>query len=197
MRVVALIEAARLTDRELGQRIGVSQQSVNRWRRGEQVPGVERAASLADALGIGEEAMTTAIVDDLKSRIRGPQVADRDETELLEAACLIVRRSGATGLTLRAVAELCNVPITSIAYRWRTRDDLGKAALDYALASATEATVAEVVTAHLDSMARVGASNLWGLAGMANAVAVAGGYERLALLAGTALLGEPVRSLSR
>jgi transcriptional regulator with XRE-family HTH domain len=197
MRVVALIEAARLTDRELGQRIGVSQQSVNRWRRGEQVPGVERAASLAEALGIGEEAMTTAIVDDLKSRIRGPQVADRDETELLEAACAIVRRHGTTGLTLRAVAEQCNVPITTIAYRWRTRDDLGKAALDYALASATEATLTGVVMAHLDSMARVGASNLWSLPGMANAVAVAGGYEKLALLAGSALLGEPVRATSR
>jgi transcriptional regulator with XRE-family HTH domain len=197
MRVVALIEAARLTDRELGQRIGVSQQSVNRWRRGEQVPGVERAASLAEALGISEEAMTTAIVDDLKSRIRGPQVVDRNEGELLDAACLIVRRYGTTGLTLRAVAEQCNVPIATIAYRWRTRDDLGKAALDHALASATEQTLAEVVTAHLDSMARVGSVNLWNLPGMANALAVAGGYEKLALLAGSALLGEPARANTR
>jgi DNA-binding XRE family transcriptional regulator len=191
VHVVALIEAAHLTDRELGQRIGVSQQSVNRWRRGEQVPGVERSASLAEALGIGEEAMTTAIVDDLKSRVRGPQLADHTETDLLDAACAIVRRYGTTGLTLRAVAEYCNVPITTVAYRWRTRDDLGKAALDYALAHATDATIAEAVAAHLDSMVRVGASNLWSLSGMANAVAVAGGYENLASLAGSALLGAP------
>jgi AcrR family transcriptional regulator len=147
-------------------------------------------------LGIGEEAMTTAIVDDLKSRIRGPHVADLNEAELLEAACTVVRRHGTTGLTLRAVAEECNVPITTVAYRWRTRDDLGKAALDYALASATESTLAEVVTAHLDSMARVGPANLWGLAGMQHAVRVAGGYERLASLVGTALLGEQMRNLS-
>jgi transcriptional regulator with XRE-family HTH domain len=197
VRVLALIEAARLTDRELGQRIGVSQQSVNRWRRGEQVPGVERAAALATALGISEDAMTLAIVDDLKARIRGPQVADRDENELLEAACAIVRSRGTTSLTLRAVAEHCNVPITTVAYRWRTRDDLGKAALDHALATASVDTIADVLRAHLDTMARVGPNNVWNLRGMHNAVEAAGGYEQLARLVGIALLGEPVRNLTR
>jgi transcriptional regulator with XRE-family HTH domain len=193
VRVVELIEAARLTDRELGQRIGVSQQSVNRWRRGEQVPGVERAASLAKGLGVSEDAMTTAIVEDLKSRIRGPHTSERGDTDLLEAACGIVSKRGTTALTLRAVAEQCDVPITAVAYRWRTRDDLARAALDFALSGADAESVASVVRAHLDTIARVGRTNLWALRGMSNAVTSAGGYDALAQMAGQALLGEPSR----
>jgi DNA-binding XRE family transcriptional regulator len=191
-----MIEAARLTDRELGQRIGVSQQSVNRWRRGEQVPGVERAASLAKGLGISEEAMTNAIVEDLKSRIRGPHTSERADNELLQAACAIVANRGTTALTLRAVAEECNVPITAVAYRWRTRDDLARATLDYALSEAQADTIGGVVRSHLETIVRVGRTNLWGLRGITNAVAVAGGYDPLAQMAGRAVLGDPTRPLT-
>jgi transcriptional regulator with XRE-family HTH domain len=196
VRVVELIEAARLTDRELGQRIGVSQQSVNRWRRGEQVPGVERAASLAKGLGVSEEAMTNAIVEDLKSRIRGPHTSDRADNELLRAACAIVAKRGTTALTLRAVAEDCNVPITAVAYRWRTRDDLARATLDFAFGAADADTINGIVRAHLETIVRVGRANLWGLRGIKNAVAVAGGYDALAQMAGIAVLGDPARPLT-
>jgi transcriptional regulator with XRE-family HTH domain len=191
VRIVHLIEAAGLTDREVGARIGVTQQSVNRWRRGEQVPGVERAELLAAALGVTEDVIISAVIADLKARSRRDERTNSDEELLLAAACSIVESRGTSSLSLRSVSEHCGVPITDVANRWRTRDDLAKAALNHALANARPATIEVIVRSHLDSFTRVGPEAVWRLPGMSNAVAAAGGTDSLIFLVGAAVVGVP------
>lgn len=187
MLTAALIESARLTDRELAARMGVSQQSVNRWRRGEQVPGLERVDDLAVAIGVPAADIEVAIVTDLRSRVRrGDSSPDSDL--LLGAAADVVRRRGLSGLTLRAVAEHVNVPITDVAYRWRTRDALAEATLNHALLSASEETLGAVVAAHLDTMTRVGPGTLWSMPGVQHAITLAGSENELAQRIGHAVL---------
>jgi transcriptional regulator with XRE-family HTH domain len=191
VRIIRLLDESGLTDREVGERIGVSQQSVNRWRRGEQVPGVERAAVLADALGVSEATLTAAIVDDLKQRTHAGDPAGVSIDRLLSAASRIAARNGVAAMTPRAIAEACLVPITDLARLWRTRDDLTRAVLDHALRHATKATLATTLAAHLDTIARLGPSKVWTVQGMYHAADLAGGHEALARLVGAALIGEP------
>jgi transcriptional regulator with XRE-family HTH domain len=190
MRVVELIEAVGLNDREIGARIGVSQQSVNRWRRGEQVPGVERAEALATVLCTTEDAVLSAIVSDLKGRSLGDSGSGTAEV-LLSAACSIVRATGPGALTLRAVAEHCGTSITAVASRWRTRDDLTKATLNFALATAGPDTVEAVVRSHLEQLRTIDPGVVREMPGMVNAMNVAGGRDSLLLLIGAAVLDLP------
>jgi transcriptional regulator with XRE-family HTH domain len=187
MLTAALIESARLTDRDLAARIGVSQQSVNRWRRGEQVPGLERVDDLAIAIGVPAADLEVAIVTDLRSRVRRSDPSP-DSDRLLNAAADVVLRRGLSALTLRAVAEHINVPITEVAYRWRTRDALAEATLNHALLHATQETLGAVVSAHLDTMTRVGPGALWPMPGVQHAVTLVGSENDLAQLVGHAVL---------
>ena len=192
VHVIALLEASRMTDRDLGQRVGVSQQSVNRWRRGEQVPGHERAEALATALDIDVAVVEAAIAFDLASRYRVSTATDIASADILMTAADIVAEHGTVALTLRAVAEACSMPITSIAARWRTRDDLARATLDHALLTATEASLPLVLRAHLPTLARVGPSQIWTLPGVTAAADLAGGPGALAALVGSVFLGLPI-----
>lgn len=192
VHVIALLEASRLTDRDLGQRVGVSQQSVNRWRRGEQVPGHERAGALAAALNVDVAVVEAAIAFDLAARYRISTATDIASGDILSAATAIVAEGGTVALTLRAVAEACSIPIATVAARWRTRDDLARAALDHALLTATEASLPSVLRAHLPTMARIGPNQIWSLPGITAAADLAGGPGALAALVGSVFLGLPI-----
>ena len=53
-----------LTERDVAEQVGVSQQAVSRWRKGEARPGGQRMGKLARALGASIEELITAIETD-------------------------------------------------------------------------------------------------------------------------------------
>jgi transcriptional regulator with XRE-family HTH domain len=191
VHTVRLLDQSGLTDREIGQRIGVSQQSVNRWRRGEQVPGLERAAALAEALGVSETKITAAIVTDLKQRNAGSTDAEHSTATIMAVAAQIALDRGVSAMSARTVAEAGHIPITDIARTWRTRDDLTSAVLDHALTKASRSTLRTVLAAHLDTIVRLGPRDVWSLPGMHHAVGLAGGIEALTEMVGAEVIGRP------
>lgn len=57
MRIKQLREAAGLTQRELGERIGISGPAVAMWETGENRPSLTNLEKLADVLGVSIDAI--------------------------------------------------------------------------------------------------------------------------------------------
>ena len=57
MRIKQLREAAGMTQRELGERIGVSGPAVAMWETGENRPTLTNLEKLADVLGVSVDAI--------------------------------------------------------------------------------------------------------------------------------------------
>ena len=94
-RIRALRQLRNMTQRELADRSGISEATVlGRIERGQQVPRLNTAAALADALGVGLDEL---VADDFAAdpRFRNPTQNSRDELEQRLAAltrCLSDRR---------------------------------------------------------------------------------------------------------